>query len=146
MTGVFLESTQGKGNQGETWRSPVYRLKKVLVNSKGWETAHGANGSQSKQASSWIFQRPGTEVEQADSIGIESLTSADHFSPLHTVSPSSQTPREVVAWILQVRKPSSRGLACRSPGAGQTFCPVLLSQKASFRAGQLSLTELTAAP
>lgn len=87
----------------------------------------------------------GTEVEQADSIGIASLTSADHFSPLHTVSPSSQTPREVVAWILQVRKPSSRGLACRSPGAGQTFCPVLLSQK-DFRAGQLSQTELTAAP
>lgn len=81
-------------------------------------------------------------LSRADSVGMESLTSAEHFPSLHTVFPSSQTPREVVAWILQVRKLSSRG-----PGAGQTSCcPTLLRQKASYRAGQLSQTELTAAP
>lgn len=49
-------------------------------------------------------------LSRADSTGIESLTSAEHFPSLHTVFLSSQTPHEVVAWILQVRKLSSRGL------------------------------------
>lgn len=80
-------------------------------------------------------------LSRADSVGMESLTSAEHFPSLHSVFPSSQTPREVVAWILQVRKLSSRG-----PGAGQTSRPTLLRQKASYRAGRLSQTELTAAP